>query len=494
MQDKIIKLFAANTFSYLVVGFSFVVYSRLLSPGEFGSYGAAFALAAMLSLVLDGGLKTTIIKMQREVTDEEEATVLWLMLLGALLLTALFYVLQRPLFLWRPGIRQDYRFVVSFVSVSLIFYPLVTLPTARLERRLAYQHIAWIESTGMLLERGSPALILLWFHAGIYSFLWALVLARIFEVIAFGQFHRCATGLVSFRHVKQSFHLLREGGWIQAGALSNVVRDNLHVLLVGPFFGKAWIGNYTWALQICQISSQAFAQIAARVALPVFAQEGSFRDRWPKCLLQIRLLVELTGPVLCVVWFMLPVVNTHFFHGEWTPALILIPLLFFRMLPGLATTPLGPLTMVHRGGYVYARVSCTWTLAEIAGAAFCLAFLGPVGLACSYAFMVWVGLLLMLHALDETDYGLARQLIEQTFGRSSLFFAAAVVLLLTFTVRKMSPAYSGNIWFLAALGCAVVLASYLLEPDIRQFLSTQKLRLHRSKPEVRARVSSFDRL
>jgi O-antigen/teichoic acid export membrane protein len=55
MRQNVLKLFAANTFSYLLAGLSFVVYSRLLSPAEFGTYGTAFAVATMLSLVLDGG-------------------------------------------------------------------------------------------------------------------------------------------------------------------------------------------------------------------------------------------------------------------------------------------------------------------------------------------------------------------------------------------------------------------------------------------------------
>jgi O-antigen/teichoic acid export membrane protein len=474
MRKKVVSLFAANTFSYLMVGLSFVVYSRVLSPGEFGAYGAALAAATMLSLVLDGGIKTTIIKMQREVTDTEEAVALWLMLLGALLITTLFYGLQRPLLLWWPQIRHDYRFVVSFLGVSLFFYPLVTLPTAWLEHRLSYGHIAWIESTGMLLERGAPALILLWFHSGVYSFLWALVLSRIFRAVALSKFHRCALRIASFRELKQGVHLLGEGGWIQLATLSNVARDNLHVLLVGPFFGMAWIGNYTWALQVCQISSQAFAQISARVALPLFAQGGSFEDRWTQCLLQIRLLMVLTGPVLCSVWLMLPSLNARLFHGKWTAALVLIPLLFLRMLPGLATTPLSPLIMVHCGGRAYARVAFLWTLAEIAGAVLCIALLGAIGLAWSYAFMVWVGVWLMLAALGPSEHSLVKQLARQIFRRPSLYFAGAAVLLLTLLFKNINPVYSTSVWFFGLLAGIVVSVSYLLEPDIRAFLKYGK--------------------
>jgi len=474
MKRKIARLFAANTFAYVTVGLSFVVYSRLLSPGEFGSYGAAFALSTMLALVLDGGIKTTIIKMSREVTVEEEAAVLWLMVAGALSITAIFYSLQLPIALWHPQITRDYRFVLSFVGVSLICYPLITLPTARLERRLDYGDIAWIESTGILLERGAPALILLWFHCGVYSFLWALILSRVFRVAALRTLHASALWPISLKQVAESLHLFREGTWIQMGTLANVVRDNLHVLVVGPAFGRDWIGNYTWALQICQVSSQAFAQICARVALPVFAQGTTFQARWPKCLFQIRWLTILTAPVLCGVWLILPVVNASFFHGKWASALVLIPFLFFRMLPGLATTPLGPLIMVHCGGRTYARVVSRWTIAEFGCATLCIALFGPTGLAWSYALMVWVGLWLMLSALGETKYGLAKQLIDQIFGRPGLYFAAAAVCALALFLRNTNSPYSTNVWFLGSFACGVVIGSYLLEPDVRRLIRDEK--------------------
>ncbi|HZQ18943.1 MAG TPA: oligosaccharide flippase family protein [Terriglobales bacterium] len=474
MKSKVLKLFAANTFSYLLVGLSFIAYSRLLSPSEFGTYGAAFALASMLALVLDGGIKTTIIKMSRELTDAEEVTILCLMLCGAGLITLLFALLQSPMLRWKPQLAADYHFAVLFVGSALIFYPLVTLPTARLERRLDYGHIAWIESTSMLLERGAPAIFLIAFHSGVYAFFWALLLSRSFRLCALSIFHYPAIWRFSFRTVHEAFHLLHEGSWIQLGSLANVVRDNLPLLLVGPFFGKVWIGNYTWALQVCQISSQAFAQISARVSLPIFAQQNDFEARWPSYLQQIRLLATLTAPVLCAVWLILPSVNTRLFHGKWAPALALVPLLFLRMLPGLATTPLGPLVLVHCGGFIYAKLSCIWTTCEFLAALLCLYCIGPTGLAWSYAFMVWVGLGLMLSPLSEARRHLTGPLITQILRRPSLAFSVIAALSLAFVLRDVSSKYGDNIWLFGTLASVIVLAAYCLEPEMRQLVRNAK--------------------
>jgi O-antigen/teichoic acid export membrane protein len=399
---------------------------------------------------------------------------LGLMLGGAALITILFYLLQRPILAWKSQLAQDYRFAVLFVGASLLFYPLVTLPTARLERRLDYGHIAWIESASTLLERGAPAFILIWLHAGVYSFLWALLLSRTFRVVTLSFFHRPAIRSWCFSQVSHSFHLVREGSWIQLGSLANVIRDNLPVLLVGPFFGKAWIGNYTWAMQVCQISSQAFAQLSARVSLPVFARELNFQTRWPKCLQQIRLLTILTGPVLCGIWIVLPVLNMCLFHGKWAGALILIPPLFLRMLPGLATTPIGPLLIVHRGGGVYARVVGMWTLIEIAGALLFITLLGPQGLAWSYGCMVWFGLWLMLAAMGQNRHELAKQLARQIFRRPGLVFAVTAAIAFTLLLKTAKLGSPQNLVVVGSVASAVIVGSYLLEPDVRRIMLHEK--------------------
>src|SRR5882724_11715921 len=66
IHRRVIGLFAANILSIVVVGASFVVYSRLLSPPEFGLYAVALSTATLLALILDAGLKTTIIKSETE--------------------------------------------------------------------------------------------------------------------------------------------------------------------------------------------------------------------------------------------------------------------------------------------------------------------------------------------------------------------------------------------------------------------------------------------
>jgi O-antigen/teichoic acid export membrane protein len=369
----------------------------------------------------------------------------------------------------RPEIKHDAKFVVLFVGIALLFYPFITLPTAKLERGLKYGHIAWIESLGTIIERGGPALLLLFTKTGIYSFVWALLISRVLRAAILARFHPISLWAGSWAGFSSSLRHLREGAWIQAGTISSVARDNLHTLLVGPFFGKEWIGYYAWALQICLVSSQVFAQISARVSLPLLAQAGSFEKRWAQCLYQVRLLTVLTVPVLCAVWLILPTVNADFFQGKWQPALALVPLLFLRMIPGMATTPLGPLMMVHRGGAAFGKANLLWTLAEAIGACTLVSVLGPSGLAWSYAFVVWLGLWLLLSSLRRNTRGLMWNLAREIVVRPSVICAVCATVAVTF-VMKAFDLSARESWLVYAVAGAVILGSYLLEPELRGFL------------------------
>ena len=466
IERRVVGLFAANILNILAVVASFLVYSRLLTPQEFGLYAVALSASTLLSLILDGGLKTTIIKLHSQLEGDEEASIAVLMIAVSVGLIVLSAVSAKWILLLRPGITHDAKFVVLFVSTVLLFYPFVTLPTAKLERDLQYQHVAWIESLGTIVERGGPAIFLVFAGAGIYSFFWALLLSRILRSGILAKFHPINVFAGSVRSLSRSVKHLREGAWIQIGTLSSVVRDNLHTLLIGPLFGKEWIGYYAWALQVCLVSSQIFAQISARVSLPLLARAGSFKERWPRCLYQIRMLTMLTVPVLFAVWFLLPTVNRQFLHGKWQPALTLVPLLFLRMIPGMATTPLGPLTMVQRGGAAFGIVNVIWTAAElIGGIVFAKAF-GPSGLAWSYAIFVWFGLWLFMVSLHENTWSLIADVSREITLRPSVVFALFATLM-GVLVTKVSSIPTSHAWTVYAAAGTIVLGSYLLEPDLR---------------------------
>ena len=102
IHRQVIGLFAANILTILAIGFSFIAYSKLLSPPEFGLYAVALSTATLLSLILDGGLKTTIIKSETSLPREVESSIAVLMVLVSIGLILVLLAVQQPILALRP--------------------------------------------------------------------------------------------------------------------------------------------------------------------------------------------------------------------------------------------------------------------------------------------------------------------------------------------------------------------------------------------------------
>jgi O-antigen/teichoic acid export membrane protein len=243
-----------------------------------------------------------------------------------------------------------------------------------------------------------------------------------------------------------------------------LIRDNLHVLVVGPVFGALWVGYYAWGFQLCAIASQAFVQISARVSLSVTAREMNFSKRWSTISQQIALLTGATAPILAAMILSMPTLDHYFFAGKWKVALTMLPLLCARMIPGIACTPVGTLLLIERGAAKYTMALWFWTGAELIAAYLAVKTLGPTGLAVSYSVTAWLGVFLLLKGFGVTSPSLFGQVCWTIFRRPGLWVSlAAVACYLGWVGLTDKPL--GTLFVTSSL--LVVIGAYLIDPSFR---------------------------
>jgi O-antigen/teichoic acid export membrane protein len=422
----------ANAVALLVTLGSYLLYSRLLNAGEFGIYAGALALAKFGALALDAGLKTAMVqqgsKLEPAVVRGVHIASRLMALVGTALLALGLWIAQRNGLIEKPVAV----FYGAFAAAYLATYPWMLVPLAQLEREMRFGVIARVESFTATVEYGLPALLWWWVAPGFWSFVVGAWLARILRAALLA---RSATtrrdGEVAENTVdwRGALRLLAGGAAFQAAVLASMVRDSLHLILVGPWFGREAAGLYAWALQLCGAASQVFVQAASRVALPWFRHHASADTQVKSTQDQVLWLTILTFPAVALLPMLAPALDRDLFGSKWAAAIDLLPYLVARMLPGLATTPLGTLLLARRGALPYARANWCWTAAEIAAAIALLAVVGPVGLAASYSVLAWLGLVFFVRSLDSqlTLRNMARLILL----RPSVWLAFVFVALLT---------------------------------------------------------------
>ena len=402
---------------------SYFLYSRLLTPAEFGIYASALAIAKFGTILLDGGLKTALIKHAVVVGSQVHRALFLGSALAALALLVILWGVVGALAGAGVVAAATGWLFAFYAAAYFLTYPLLIVPLAELERAQRYTPVARAEALGITIEYGLPALLWLLIAPGFWTFLVAVWIARLVR-----------TSLVLVAVPARPWlhpgsrpdwpgmkELFLEGLGLQLAVSLSMVRDNLHLLLVGPWFGKEWVGLYAWALQLCAAASQVFALSVARLSLPALRLTAGVADRWQVALTQIAWLTLLTAPPLVFLTPAAAAINATLFGSKWSAALPLLPFLVARMLPGMATTPLGYLVMAERNARAYALANAVWTGAELLAALVLLALLGPRGLAWSYSFMAWVGLLALLAKLPGPASLL--QLLGVLLGRPSLWLA-----------------------------------------------------------------------
>ena len=467
MRRHIVPLFASNLVAFGSVGASYLLYSRLLTAEQFGAYAAALAVGNLAVLVLDGGIRTSIIKHDRDLTDRDESSLLGLMFTFSLVLLLALYGGQSLLVHFFPAVNNQTAFVSAFAAVYLLTYPWIGLSTASLERQLLYSKLAWIESSATVIERAAPALLLAATKLGLGSFVVALLIGRLARIVLVGRLHPINWKWRWTGDMKVMGWLLKEGLAFQLGGSASLIRDNAHVIIVGPLFGAAWVGYYAWGLQLCTIASQAFVQISARVSLPVTAKASGFVERWPTITLQVALLTAATAPILALVLLISPAMNQFIFKEKWSLALTLLPLLCARMIPGIACTPVGTMLLVEKGAARYAGALWAWTAIEISCAYLCTEYLGPKGLAVSYAVTAWTGLFVFIRSFDRSSVLLFKEICLMIVARPAFWgfvFIASLYLWYQVVADRGLP--------LALIACGILLslATYFVDPIVRSSL------------------------
>lgn len=458
-----------------IVGYT--LYSRLMTPAEFGIYAGALAIAKLGTTLLDGGLKVVLVKHREPVL----LGVLRALFLGstgasilALILTATIVFSMVALHLLEVN---DAFFFTLYGAAYFLTYPILFIPLANLEQNQQYTPVAWAEAMSISVEYALPALLWLMVAPGFWSFIIAAWLARCLRaalvLAACDNLTWLSSGIKP--EWREGKALLKEGLVLQIAVILSMLRDSMHLLLVGPWYGKEWAGFYAWALQLCAVASQVFVQTATRVALPALRKKNDMDSRWRTTLEQIAWLTVFTAPPLIFLTELARVTNEVLFETKWTAALVLLPFLIIRMLPGLVTTPLGSLVLASSDARAYAKANAWWTGSELFVATALLWLFGPIGLAWSYAFMGWIGVASFICQLPPP----ARfaTLLPPLLLRPSLWMAAVIALVYRWLVLQLGLGSDFmSVCIYSAIG---ILISIALERRCWQVL---KMRSHYRSP------------
>jgi len=453
----------ANAFALLASVGAAAAYARWLTAESFGHWAAALALARAALLLVDGGLKTALVRREHWPGPAAMAGLRRMAAAAAVLL--ILAVGAGALWAWHGASigPADAMLYVAYAAAYLLSHAALFGPLARLERAGRFGVIGRAEAASLVLEFVGPAALMSLGAGTAAAFAASVVAARglrgVWVVRAARAMVADSAGDPTDTQPERAVELLREGAGVQAVTALSMLRDQMHLWLLAPWFGAAWGGQYGLAMTVCALATQVPVQTAARLSLSAL-RRTSPRRRWSAVHARVRRLAVAVLPPLPLLPAALAWADDSLWRGHWQAAVLLLPWLALRMVAGVVTTPVGSWLLVARTPWAAAHTHAAWTALEVAAAVLGLALLGPTGLAVAAALAAWPGMVLLLAAAGGHAPWRVRlaPLMATLWLRPSL----AVGLLLGAVVR-VQPALLP--WAVAALPLA-----WLAEPRLRRRL------------------------
>jgi O-antigen/teichoic acid export membrane protein len=352
-----------------------VLLARLLAPAEFGVYAVVLFLRSFLIAFGDAGLGASLIRQPEEpaVADYRAVFTIQQVLVG---LTTLGLLVVAPAIAGAYHLPSGGLWLLRLVAVSLLLTSLQSIPSVRLERRLAFGPLATAgiaeAVTFNVVAVGLAAL-----GAGVVSFGVALAAQSLVGAVVLVIAGRWPVGWVlDWPRVRRH---LGFGLPFQGILFVSLVKDSITPVLIGLASGARDVGYVRWAQTFGAFSVLAL-MLLQRVYLPFFSRLQGQGDRLSRAVAQsIRATNALVAPLAVVSLVLAPAITRLVFGPQWLPALPIFYLLWLANLFVPTATPLLALLNALGESRIAFGFALLWMLSTwVLGIPLILAF-GAVG-------------------------------------------------------------------------------------------------------------------
>jgi O-antigen/teichoic acid export membrane protein len=276
---------------------SLVVFSRLLTPSDFGLFAMAAVVTNFAMLFRDMGTSAALI--QRETLTRDLLNTVFTLNLASGFIAFALVSLASPMVAW--GFAEPrLRYLLLAVSVGFPLASITAPHLALLERHSQFRKIASIELVSALfgtLFAFAAAIC----GAGVYSLILQSLLTTACSTV---QLWRALDWRPKWSWSRDEFlHLRRFSGNLVAFNVINYFARNSDAMLIGRYLGPGSLGWYSTANRILMFPLQNVTFVLGRALLPIYSRQQSDRFVIGSTYLRtLALIATVTAPLMGGIW------------------------------------------------------------------------------------------------------------------------------------------------------------------------------------------------
>jgi len=356
-----------------------IVLARLLAPEYFGLLAMATVVTGFLRAFRMLGFGSAIVQ-RKEVTGELLSTLFWVQL-AVCILVALLTLGIAPVAGW---LYQDGRVppIIAVLSLNLIFSGFTMVPSAILNRQMAFNKLAVREIGGVLIN-GGTAVTLAVLGYGVWALVWGTLAGSMARAVLLNVVCPFRPRFVfDHRGFKESMSF---GLNLTGASFFEYFTKKSDSFLIGLFLGATPLGFYSLAYRLMMLPNEAIGGVVSRVLFPAFSRMQGDSERLTRAFLRAcGAIAFMAFPMMAGLALLAQPFVELVLGGKWLPA---VPLLWILAPMGALHAlwaPTKQLLIAKGHTHLYVR------FVMFRGALFVLSFLaglpwGITGVAAAFA-------------------------------------------------------------------------------------------------------------
>lgn len=249
-----------------------IILARLLSPDDYGVLAIMVIFTTIANVFIQTGFNTALIQ-NKEVTEEDYSTVLWI----TLGIAGILYVI---IFFTSPVIGDFYskpELIKPLRVLALMLFPgaLNSIQLAKVSREMDFKKVFY-SNLGAIIVSGTAGIVVAVFGGG----LWALVIQTMLNIFTAALVMQFTTKLkiyfkVNFKRAKALFSF----GWkLLVSAVLDTLYQNLQSLVIGKKYNSETLGYHNRGLQFPQFLITSISGAIQSVMLPVLSEKQDEKE------------------------------------------------------------------------------------------------------------------------------------------------------------------------------------------------------------------------
>ena len=271
--------------------------ARLLTPSEFGLFGIASLILALLEVLTETGVNIVLIQKKDEIHHYLNSA--WVVSILRGVVISLIMILAAPLiaaFFHSPSSTQ----LITAFSIVPFIRGFINPSVVKLQKDLQFHKEFMIRSIVFLVDAIVAIYAAFMTHQAI-SFVYGMTVSVIVEVLLTWVFIR-PLPQVSLDMSKVT-EIIHKGKWITLAGICNYLFQNADNIAVGKLLNIQALGLYEMAYTIAIVPVTEVAEVFQRVMFPVFVRISHDKARLQRAFLFMLAVVSLLSSVFGIILF-----------------------------------------------------------------------------------------------------------------------------------------------------------------------------------------------